>query len=252
MLHVRPTQQRWPEAPQAWHELVTPPSPAAVTQAKPMSQVPPTPAALPPQQRWPEPPHASQVPAMPPPAPTQVPPAWQMAPGQQAPFSAPQFSQVRAIPPPGFAQARPALQVLPAQQAVPVAPQARHEVIPAMPATGWQERPAAQALGLAAAAPQQRSFMAPQATHMRAAPAIAAAAQTAPEPVQMLPAQQTSPTAPHGVGAPASAPAAGRVHAPAVHIPAALPPIMHVAPAAVHRLAMQQPPPLQALAAQQG
>src|SRR5215471_11487862 len=106
------------------------------------------------------------------------------------------------MPPPGFAQPRPVLQVLPAQQAAPMVPHAWQDVIPAMPITGRQDEPAWQALGLLTPPAQQR-------THMRAAPAIAAAAQTAPEAVQMLPAQQTSPTAPHGV-TPPSPPTTGR------------------------------------------
>jgi len=140
-------------------------------------------------------------------------------------------------------------EVTPPQQACPDAPQGAH--IPALPAPApWHDRPDWQAF--APPPRQQAPPFVPHAVHIDvAAPPSTAAAvvvHLVPEAVQVPPPrpppQQAWSSAPQ-----LTPPSVWQE--PLLHIPA-VPPPMHVAPLATHIPPVQQPPPLQVLAAQQG
>jgi hypothetical protein len=151
-------QQGWPIAPQA--EQVSGPV-VALTQAKPVLQVPPLPALPVPQQRWVDPPQARQLlPASPVPA-MQAPPLWHwLVPSQQAALSMPQVVHIAGAAPAGFAQPSPLLQVLLAQHASPLPPHDSQRLAP--PSVAWQERPVPQEF----APPQQAWPEPPQASQV--------------------------------------------------------------------------------------
>src|SRR6188768_1670631 len=104
-------------------------------------------------------------------------------------------------------------------------------------APGWHERPARQPVAIGPPPVQHAWPVPPHATHIIVEHCAPEAVQVAPPPVP----QQAWPTAPHAI--------APVPHEPLLHVPA-VPPPMHIEPAAVHSPPMQQPPLLQVLAAQ--